>query len=66
MDKTDLPYLSVTELSCLIESKEVSPIEIIQAYLDRIDGSTLTTLNIRNNGLREAREVAFYSAMSSY
>ena len=46
IDKTDLTYLSVTELSWLIESKEVSPVEVTQAYLDRIDGSTLTTLNI--------------------
>ncbi len=37
MDKTDLPFLPVTELSRLIESKEVSPVEVTQAYLDRID-----------------------------
>ena len=46
MDQTDLPYLSLTEFSWLIESKKVSPVEVTQAYLDRIDGSALTTLNI--------------------
>ena len=38
MDKADIPYLSATELSRLIESKEVSPVEATEAYLDRIDG----------------------------
>ena len=46
MDQTDLPYLSLTEFSWLIESKKVSPVEVAQANLDRIDGSALTTLNI--------------------
>ena len=37
MDKTDIPFLSATELSRLIESKEVSPVEATEAYLHRID-----------------------------
>ena len=37
MDKAQIPYLSVTELSKLIEKKEVSPVEATEAYLDRID-----------------------------
>ena len=37
MDKTDIPFLSAAELSRLIESKEVSPVEATEAYLQRID-----------------------------
>ena len=37
MDKSDIPYLSATELSRLIRTKEVSPVEATEAYLDRID-----------------------------
>ena len=37
MDKADIPFLSTGELSRLIESKEVSPVEATEAYLDRID-----------------------------
>ncbi len=38
MQQRDLPFLTVAELSRLIESREVSPLEVTQAYLDRIDG----------------------------
>ena len=37
MEQSDLPFLTVAELSRLIESREVSPVEVTQAYLDRID-----------------------------
>ena len=37
MDKSDLPFLTASDLSRLIESKEVSPVEATEAYLDRID-----------------------------
>ncbi len=37
MDRIDIPYMSATELSKLIEKKEVSPVEVAEAYLDRID-----------------------------
>ena len=37
MDAVDIPYLSATALSRLIEKKEVSPVEATEAYLDRID-----------------------------
>ena len=37
MDKPDIPFLSATELSRLIERKEVSPVEATEAYLERID-----------------------------
>ncbi len=38
MEQRDIPFLTVAELSRLIESREVSPVEVTQAYLDRIDG----------------------------
>ena len=37
MDKSELPFLSASELSRLIASREVSPVEATEAYLDRID-----------------------------
>ena len=37
MNKADIPFLSATELSQLIETKEVSPVEATEAYLERID-----------------------------
>ena len=37
MDKADIPFLSATSLSHLIESKEVSPVEATEAYLERIE-----------------------------
>ncbi len=37
MNKSDIPFLSVAELGHLIKTKEVSPVEATEAYLDRID-----------------------------
>ncbi len=37
MIKSEIPFLSVAELSELIREKTVSPVEATQAYLDRID-----------------------------
>jgi len=37
VDKAQIPFLSVSELSRLIEKKEVSPVDATKAYLDRID-----------------------------
>ena len=37
MNRADIPFLSVAELSQLIERKEVSPVEATEAYLDRIE-----------------------------
>ena len=38
MEPTQLPFLSVAELSSLIRDRQVSPVEVTEAYLDRIDG----------------------------
>jgi len=37
MDRDDVPFLSATELASLIQAKEISPVEAVEAYLDRID-----------------------------
>ena len=37
MDAAAIPFMTVAELSEVIESREVSPVEVTQAYLDRID-----------------------------
>ena len=60
MDKKDIPFLTATELSGLIASREVSPVEAAEAYLDRIDdldfqfNSYLTVT--REEALRAARQ----------
>ena len=36
MGKSQLPFLSATELASLIKSREVSPVEATEAYLERI------------------------------
>ena len=38
MEKEELPFLSATELSQMLKSREVSPVEATEAYLERIDG----------------------------
>lgn len=37
MNKADIPFLSATALAALIRTREVSPLEATEAYLDRID-----------------------------
>ena len=37
MNKADIPYLTATELSERIKDREVSPVEAVEAYLDRIE-----------------------------
>jgi len=37
MDKVDIPFLSVSQLSELIKSRQVSPVEVVEGYLERID-----------------------------
>ena len=60
MSETSIVYKSVAELSLLIESKQVSPVEVAESYLDRIDeldfkfNSYLTVC--RQEVLEQARE----------
>ncbi len=37
MEKADIPFLSVSQLSERIKSRQVSPVEVVAGYLDRID-----------------------------
>jgi aspartyl-tRNA(Asn)/glutamyl-tRNA(Gln) amidotransferase subunit A len=37
MDKADIPFLSVSRLSELIKRRQVSPVEVVERYLERID-----------------------------
>src|SRR5499433_536166 len=37
MDKAEIPFLSVAQLSELLKSREVSPVEVVEGYLERID-----------------------------
>ena len=37
MDRADIPFLSATELASLIQAKQVSPVEAVEAYLERIE-----------------------------
>ena len=37
MEQADIPFLSATQLASLIEARQVSPEEVLHAYLDRIE-----------------------------
>src|SRR5262245_32647324 len=37
IDKADIPFLSVSQLSELIKHRQVSPVEVVEGYLERID-----------------------------
>ncbi len=60
MKTLEIPFLSASELSRLIKSKEVSPVEATKAYLERIDdldfkfNSYLTVC--RSEALQAARD----------
>ena len=60
MARSELPLHSVSALAGLIESKELSPVEVVEAYLQRIDdldfkfNSFITVLH--QQVLEEARQ----------
>ena len=60
MDKADIPFLSVAQLSELIKDRTVSPVEAVEAYLDRIDSlnsKLFAYLTVtRDQALQAARE----------
>ncbi len=70
MDKADIPFLSASDLSRLIEKKEVSPVEATEAYLERIDAldfkfnSYLTVC--RDQALQAAQEAETAIGRGSY
>jgi aspartyl-tRNA(Asn)/glutamyl-tRNA(Gln) amidotransferase subunit A len=70
MDQSQMPFLSATELSRLIKSREVSPVEAAEAYLDRIDqvdhqlNSYITVC--RDEALAQARQAEQEIAENRY
>ena len=70
MEKTELPFLSATELSRLIKSREVSPVEATEAYLERIeavDGKLNSYITVcREEALAEARRAEEEIASGGY
>ena len=60
MEKQEIPFLTASQLSRLIQSKEVSPVEATEAYLDRIDhvdGKLNSYITVsRDEALRAARD----------
>ena len=37
MNKQDIPFLSATELASQIRERKISPVEAVEAYLERIE-----------------------------
>ena len=60
LEQSNLPFLPVSELAGFIESKEVSPVEAAQAYLERIDsvdGKINSYITVcKEEALKAARE----------
>jgi aspartyl-tRNA(Asn)/glutamyl-tRNA(Gln) amidotransferase subunit A len=70
VDQSELPFLSASDLSRLIGSKEVSPVEATEAYLDRIDAldfkfNAYLTIS-REQALQAAREAEDAIARGNY
>jgi len=70
MDSTEIPFLPATELSALIRSGDVSPVEATEAYLDRIgqiDGKLNSYITVcRDEALAEAQQAEKEIAAGNY
>jgi aspartyl-tRNA(Asn)/glutamyl-tRNA(Gln) amidotransferase subunit A len=70
MEKSAIPFLSATELAALIQSREVSPVEAAQAYLeriDRVDGKLHSYITVcREEALTQARQAEREIARGRY
>ena len=70
MDKQEIPFLSASQLSGLIASKEVSPVEATEAYLDRIgllDGKLNSYITVTGDqALESARDAERAIASGGY
>ncbi len=70
MENAQLPFLSATELAALIKSREVSPVEAAEAYLDRIDqidGQLSSYITVcRDEALTDARQAEREIASGGY
>ena len=66
MDNATLPLLSASELARLIERKEVSPVEVTDAYLQRIETLMAAITPISPSAMmRRVKPLVKPSAMSS-
>lgn len=61
MDRSEIIYFSATELSQLIRSKDISPVELTEMYLDRIDNLDFQY----NSYLTVTREQALLAAQEA-
>ena len=70
MDKSQIPFLPAMELAALIRSREVSPIEATEAYLERIeqvDGNLNSYITVtRGPALEAARQAEQEIAAGNY
>ena len=70
MDKQEIPFLTVTELAPLLESREVSPVAATEAYLeriDRVDGQLNSYITVcREEARAAAREAEVEIAAGKY
>ena len=70
MDSSEIPFLSASELARLIESREVSPVQATEAYLQRIsevDGRLNSYITItREHALEAARQAEAEIAAGNY
>ena len=70
MDKADIPFLTVAALSELIKNREVSPVDAVEAYLDRIeslDGQLRAFVTLtKEQALEAAREAEAEIANGNY
>ena len=70
MDQKDIPFLTLTELAGLIESREVSPVEATEAYLARIneiDGKLNSYITVTaDDALAAARQAEQEIAQGNY
>ena len=70
MNKSDIPFLTATDLSQQIKARAVSPVEAVEAYLDRIEAlnpklnSYITVLS--DDALRAAKEAEQAIASGQY
>ncbi len=70
MEKKDIPFLTASELSRLIQSREVSPVEAAEAYFDRIDqidGKLNSYITVtRNQAVEGAQRAEREIALGNY
>ena len=60
MDRNEIPFLSVSQVAALIKDRSLSPVDVVESYLDRIDslnGRLYAYLTVcRDEAIQAARE----------